>query len=182
MDVNYNLFADYSYGRMSQAQTFDFDIMLRKNERLREEYEVFLNKISSKLLHGQNAISLVQNYLLGKMTNDDRGLFVTLLRYKQKLAYEVNNYLQNHLFMYSLGKINLFDEYAEGKLPTLENNAFELRLKTDNEFAADFKVYLMTVDGVCREARQDDMDFGMAIKNLTKEQLQEIIAPRHRTL
>ena len=37
----------------------------------------------------------------------------------------------------------------------------------------------MTVNGICREAHQNDMDFGVAMKKLTKEQLREIIGSRH---
>ena len=37
------------------------------------------------------------------------------------------------------------------------------------------KIYLFTVDGVCREAHQDNLDFGLAMKSLSKDKLKEII-------
>lgn len=76
-------------------------------------------------------------------------------------------------------RIELFDNYINNQLSDAQHSEFDARLKTDEEFASDFKVYLMTVDGICRESRQNDMDFGVAMKKLTKEQLREIIGSRH---
>lgn len=69
----------------------------------------------------------------------------------------------------------LFDRYVNDSLTRQERDAFDARLKDDGAFASRFKVYLFTVDGVCREARQDNLDLGIAMKHLTKEQLRGII-------
>lgn len=76
-------------------------------------------------------------------------------------------------------RIELFDSYINNQLSDVQRSEFDNRLKSDEDFAYDFKVYLMTVNGICREAHQNDMDFGVAMKKLTKEQLREIIESRH---
>lgn len=76
-------------------------------------------------------------------------------------------------------RIELFDSYINNQLSDAQRSEFDNRLKSDEDFASGFKVYLMTVNGICREAHQNDMDFGVAMKKLTKEQLREIIGSRH---
>lgn len=76
-------------------------------------------------------------------------------------------------------KIDLFDKYIKGELSDNERIEFDDKLSSDNEFATEFSVYCAIVRGVCQEAEQDNLDFGIAMKNITKEQLREIIGPRH---
>ena len=75
-------------------------------------------------------------------------------------------------------RIELFDNYINNLLSDAQRSEFDARLDTDKEFASDFKVYLLTVNGICREARQDNLDFGNAMKSLSKEQLQQIVGQR----
>lgn len=79
-------------------------------------------------------------------------------------------------------RIELFDNYINNRLSDEQRSEFDARLKSDENFASDFKVYLFTIDGICREAHQDNLDFGVAMKKLTKEQLREIIGPRHEKM
>ena len=72
-------------------------------------------------------------------------------------------------------KIELFDKYIAGKLSEAEVTEFKNRLNSDENFATDFKVYLISVRGICQEAEQEDIEFGHAMKSLTKTQLQSII-------
>ncbi len=72
-------------------------------------------------------------------------------------------------------RIDLYDRYINNQLSDIERDEFDSKLKSNKEFAADFEVYLFAVDGICREAHQDNLDFGLAMKNLSKEQLKEII-------
>lgn len=72
-------------------------------------------------------------------------------------------------------RIELFDKYISDQLSDSEKADFEARLNSDEKFASDFKVYLLTVDGICKEAKQDNLDFGLALKGLSKDQLKEII-------
>ena len=76
--------------------------------------------------------------------------------------------------------IELFDKYIDMSLSDKERNEFEARLETDKAFKEDFLVYLAVADGVCREAEQDDADFGHALKNISDDQLWEIMGPRRR--
>lgn len=74
-----------------------------------------------------------------------------------------------------MGRIELFDNYINNQLSDAQHSEFDSRLESDEEFASDFKVYLLTVNGICQEARQDNLDFGMAMKSLSKEKLKEIV-------
>lgn len=72
-------------------------------------------------------------------------------------------------------RIDLYDKYINDQLSKKERADFDTRLESDEDFASDFNVYLFTVDGICREAHQNNLDFGLAMKGLSKDQLKEII-------
>lgn len=72
-------------------------------------------------------------------------------------------------------RIELFDRYINNQLSDDERRKFDKRLKDDDDFAGDFNVYLLTIDGICKEAHQDDIDFGIAMKALSKDQLCDVI-------
>ena len=76
-------------------------------------------------------------------------------------------------------RIELFDNYINNQLSDAQRSEFDARLESDEEFASDFKVYLLTVNGICRETHQDNLDFGMAMKSLSKEKLKEIVGMRN---
>lgn len=71
--------------------------------------------------------------------------------------------------------IELFDRYIAHTLSQEETEAFDRRLKTDSDFALDFKAYLMVARGVCQEAEQDNFEFGHAMKKISKDELLKII-------
>ncbi|MCH5224687.1 MAG: hypothetical protein J1D77_01765 [Muribaculaceae bacterium] len=77
-----------------------------------------------------------------------------------------------------MGNIELFEEYIAGSLNPDQKASFEKKLKEDKDFAADFKIFLFTVDGVIKEARQDNADFGNAMKNISRDELLNIIGRR----
>lgn len=79
-------------------------------------------------------------------------------------------------------RIDLFDRYFNGELSNEDRIKFQERLESDEEFASAFKIYTLTVAGICKEAEQDNEDFGFAMNKLTKEQLFEIIGRRKRPL
>lgn len=74
--------------------------------------------------------------------------------------------------------IQLFEEYIAGSLSRDQKIAFEKRLKEDKAFSSDFKIYLFTVDGIIKEARQDNADFENAMKHISKDELLNIIGRR----
>ena len=74
--------------------------------------------------------------------------------------------------------IELFDRYIDGNLSAKERSEFDARLISDAAFASEFKLYTATVIGICKEAEQDNLDFGIALKHLTKEQLRDIVGER----
>lgn len=71
--------------------------------------------------------------------------------------------------------IQLFEEYIDDKLTKEEKKSFEERLRSDKKFALDFRIYLFSVNGIIQESKQDNMEFGHAMKNISKEDLLRII-------
>lgn len=71
--------------------------------------------------------------------------------------------------------IEVFDRYIDGKLSAEEKLSFEQRLSADNNFALDFRIYLFTLKGIYEEVNQDNVEFGVAMKTITKEELLRII-------
>lgn len=71
--------------------------------------------------------------------------------------------------------IEVFDRYIDGKLSAEEKLSFEQRLSTDNNFALDFRIYLFTLKGIYQEMDQNNVEFGVAMKTITKEDLLRII-------
>ncbi len=77
-------------------------------------------------------------------------------------------------------RIELFDKYIAGKLSEAEVAEFKNRLNSDEKFATEFNVYLISVRGICQEAEQENIKFGHAMKSMTKEQLQSIIGKNEK--
>ena len=71
--------------------------------------------------------------------------------------------------------IELFDRYINDSLSTEEKQLFDEQLRSDRSFALNFRVYLFTLKGVCQEAEQENIEFGHAMKNISKEELLSII-------
>lgn len=71
--------------------------------------------------------------------------------------------------------IDVFDRYIDGKLIAEEKLSFEQRLSADNNFALDFRIYLFTLKGIYQEVDQDNIEFGVAMKTISKEELLRII-------
>lgn len=72
-------------------------------------------------------------------------------------------------------EIELFEQYIDDTLSTAEKKAFDERLASDKEFATSFRVYLFSLHGISREAEETDMEFGMAMKNISEQDLRRII-------
>ena len=71
--------------------------------------------------------------------------------------------------------IELFDKYIDDKLTADEKKSFDEKLRSDKEFALDFRVYLFTLKGLIQEAEQDNIEFGIAMKKISNEELLQII-------
>lgn len=71
--------------------------------------------------------------------------------------------------------IELFDRFVSGNLSPEELKEFEVRLQTDSDFATDFRIFAFVFQGICQEAEQDNLDFGQAMKSISKEELLKII-------
>lgn len=71
--------------------------------------------------------------------------------------------------------IEVFDRYIDGKLSAEEKLSFEQRLSADSYFALDFRIYLFTLKGIYEEVDQDNIEFGVAMKTISKEELLRII-------
>ena len=79
-------------------------------------------------------------------------------------------------------RIELYDRYIFRQMSEQESNDFSTRLQNDEDLASDFRVYFSVVSGICREGEQDDMDFQISVRRLTRDQLLEIMGPRHPVL
>lgn len=80
-----------------------------------------------------------------------------------------------------MANIELFDRYINGELSGSERNKFKERLESDKEFATEYIVYLISVRGICQEAEQENIEFGQAMRTMTKAQLKSIIGKRERS-
>ena len=74
----------------------------------------------------------------------------------------------------TMDRISLFDRYIKDELSESERKDFLLRLDEDGQFASEFKVFLLSVSGVCQEAEQDNADFGAAMRHISREQLRGV--------
>ena len=72
----------------------------------------------------------------------------------------------------------LFDDYIFGKLSPRDMKLIDKQMEDDEELAAEFRSYLMTVNGIRKEEMQDCIEFGHAMKSLSKEQLMAIIGKK----
>ena len=71
--------------------------------------------------------------------------------------------------------VELFNLYLEDRLSENDKMAFEDRLAADKDFRTDFRVFLLTVDGIIKESRQDNIEFGTALGNIDESALLSII-------
>ena len=71
--------------------------------------------------------------------------------------------------------IDLFERYINDDLSIEEKLSFDDKLRSDKSFAIDFRVYLFTLKGICQEAEQENIEFGHAMKNISKDELLSII-------
>lgn len=71
--------------------------------------------------------------------------------------------------------IQLFEDYLFDILSPTDKLAFEDKLKSDKSFALDFRIFLITVKGIYKEAEEENVEFVYAIKHLSKAQLCDII-------
>lgn len=71
--------------------------------------------------------------------------------------------------------IQLFEDYLFDILSPTDKLAFEDKLKSDKSFALDFRIFLITVKGIYKEAEEENVEFAYAIKHLSKAQLCDII-------
>ena len=79
-----------------------------------------------------------------------------------------------------MSEIDFFDSFLKGTMTDSEVKDFHHRLDNDKEFAGDFKIYLATVNGFCKEEEQDNLEFASAMRRLSSQQLKEIIGANQR--
>ena len=77
-----------------------------------------------------------------------------------------------------MNNIELFDNYISGQLPQREREDFEARLASDSSFFSEFQLHLQAIHGIQKEEEEDCIEFGHAMKSLTKEDLNAIIGKK----
>lgn len=76
-----------------------------------------------------------------------------------------------------MDRYTLFDNYIKGIMNDSEIKNFEESLKEDKELSKEFQLYLTTVSSIIKEEEQDCIDFALAMKYLTKEELNAVLYP-----
>ncbi len=71
--------------------------------------------------------------------------------------------------------IELYERYINNQLSPTEIEEFNARLKSDKSFATDFRIFLFTIKGICQEEEQNNAEFGHAMKDISEEDLLQII-------
>lgn len=75
----------------------------------------------------------------------------------------------------AMDNIELFDRYIDESLSNDEKQKFDERLRDDKRFASEFRLYLFTIKGIYQEADQENIEFGYAMKHISKKELMGII-------
>ncbi len=79
-------------------------------------------------------------------------------------------------------RIDLFDKYIKGQLTAEETRYFNKEIVNNNSFAEAFEVYKLIVKGIRKEAEAETIEFSIAMKSLSKDQLIEIIGKKSQPL
>jgi hypothetical protein len=106
------------------------------------------------------------------MSRTQARVFEQLVRFDKKWAHAVVPKRQG------VDIQEVFDRHINKQLSIQEEQELRLNIIANTPQAAEYKAYAFTVAGICREAEQDNMDFGVAMKKLTREQLREIVGER----
>lgn len=75
---------------------------------------------------------------------------------------------------------DFFEDVFFDKLSQAEKLSFEEKLKSDKSFATDFRIFLITVKGIYKEAEAENVEFGYALKHISKTQLLSVIGRENR--
>lgn len=86
----------------------------------------------------------------------------------------------NYFKITEMEQIELFDKFITDELNNEEKDMFKKRLSEDKLFAEDFRIYVSIVDAIRREQEEDDLEFGHAMKNISKDDLKNIIGKKNR--
>jgi hypothetical protein len=166
---NIALFEQYIEGTMLPYEISNFELALQKDFKLRNEFIDYLKKVGAKFMDIEDTLNL---YLTKKMSRTQARVFELLVRFDKKLALAVVPKRQG------VDIQEVFDRHINKQLSIQEEQELRLNLIANTPQAAEYKAYAFTVAGICREAEQDNIEFGAAMKKLTREQLQEIIGHR----
>jgi hypothetical protein len=166
---NIALFEQYIEGNMLPYEISDFELALQKDFKLRNEFVDYLKKVGAKFTNIEYSLNL---YLTKKMSRTQARVFEQLVRFDKKWALAVVPKRQG------VDIQEVFDRHINKQLSIQEEQELRLNIIANTPQAAEYKAYAFTVAGICREAEQDNIEFGAAMKRLTREQLQEIIGHR----
>lgn len=76
----------------------------------------------------------------------------------------------------------LIDLYLCGDMDSETESRFLSHIKTDKDLQKQVQLVANIVKGVLNEQRQNDLEFGCAMKNLTRDRLEQIIGPRRNVV
>ncbi len=170
-----NLFDQYIFDNSDNFSSDSFEEKLASDYGLKSEFVSYLSQLGANFLKSSPKVAIA-DFVNSRLTENDCSILVKLLQFETKWAYGFERYISEITNSTSdESKLFLFDSYMKGLLSKPARKLFDLCLSNSEDFASNFKVYIFTVDGICREAHQDNLDFGVAMKHLTKDQLKEIV-------
>lgn len=175
-----NSFDLYLFGNLDNDGRSSLETRIMSDMNLKIEFGRYLDKVGERFLRTRNdATEAFKLFFSDKLSSDDCSILVALLRFKTKWACGIGDYISDAMKGISRSSlISLFDAYLADGLSNSSLRLFDMCLTYNEDFASDFNVYLLTVDGICREVEQDNLDFGVAMKSLSKEHLKDILGMR----
>ena len=83
-----------------------------------------------------------------------------------------------HLMM---DQFSLFDKYLQGQLSQQEVTQFCSQLMHDEEMRRDFRLYLSLVQGIRKEAQQDNIEVNAALLSLSTEEREALFGRKNKS-
>ncbi len=80
-----------------------------------------------------------------------------------------------------MDQFSLFDKYLQGQLSQQEVTQFCSQLMHDEEMRRDFRLYLSLVQGIRKEAQQDNIEVNAALLSLSTEEREALFGRKNKS-
>jgi len=96
----------------------------------------------------------------------------------QEVTEHNQDNVPQHLMM---DQFSLFDKYLQGQLSQQEVTQFCSQLMHDEEMRRDFRLYLSLVQGIRKEAQQDNIEVNAALLSLSTEEREALFGRKNKS-